>query len=137
MFNQYAKIISRLASEEFKPGPIESAGPKADGWIDPNGAYWPVPKQGHFKFAMWYYTSRREDHGADPVANLEKRGWVHISSGTVIIRKEPTNRQKDAIYDWMKSIGGKADFYGFYGNTGMDTNKFLDHYAFLSKRKIV
>lgn len=130
--NRLALLARQLIASQYQASSIQDAGPKASGWLDTQGDYWAVPLMEHEKFALWYYQSKKEDPGPKPAAALEKRGWIHLSFGTVIITKEPTARQKDAIYDWLMSIGGQADFYGYHANTRMDVHKFLDHYA--SKR---
>lgn len=108
------------------------------GWIDPSGKFWPVNLHGHEDFAHWWYVSNKETppKNRPAVEGLEQRGWIHISYGTVVIKKNPNNRQTDTVYDWMKARGGKADLYGPHGNTSMSAETFLDQYA-KSNRKIV
>jgi hypothetical protein len=43
-------------------------------FISPAGVFYPVPAYEHFYFAIQYSM-----HDIDPVGDLERRGWVHIS----------------------------------------------------------
>lgn len=121
-------LSKRILANEYAPSDNLN---DDHGWIDPSGKFWPVPLHGHEAFAHWWYESNKETppKNRPAVQGLEERGWIHISYGTVVIKKKPNNRQTDTVYDWMQARGGKADFYGFYGNTNMSANTFLEQHA--------
>ncbi len=72
-----------------------AAGPvQEDGWLSPDGVYYPCGFYCHYDAAM-------EIVGVGP-SELEERGWVHISDSRVRLERGLTQPQVDTLFDmWM------------------------------------
>lgn len=121
----------------YKQVPLESEGPQANGWLDPAGKFWDIGNWGHMEFAtQWLYpdTEEIDPRKIDPVTELEKLGWLHISDGDVYYRKKPTARQQDVLYDWIMSIKKHVVFKEIptMHPENLGIKEFLDRFA---KRK--
>lgn len=77
----------------------------ADGWLSPEGDYWPCKPQGHLNLAD--YITNRDDYKGEKL--LESRGWVKVSMnkwfGDGSLRL--TQKQMDFIFDWCRLNGVK------------------------------
>lgn len=99
---------------------------------------------GHFGFAQWQLAKDGLDKEVlcdrkyRPTEELQARGWVRVSSGTIVLQAKPTQAQRNAIYDWMAKRGNEAYFDGkAVVDNGLYTTKdFLETFAqkSLSKR---
>lgn len=91
--------------------------PSATGcaWVNPYGAFYAVPYHEHEAFAasMWD-TLHPNDYATDPVGELERAGWLHISNpeGKDVSRwgvniecrtDNPTAAQFDTLGLWAAS----------------------------------
>jgi hypothetical protein len=77
--------------KEFLPTAVPV---QEDGWLSPEGAYYPCGYGRHYRAAM-------EIAGVDPY-DLGKRGWVHISDSVIWLEKELTQPQVDMLFGmWM------------------------------------
>lgn len=117
-------------------------------WIGPNGKCWKIDSSlGHYGFAVWWFGKngmKAEDicaSGFYPTEELQKHGWIRVSSGVTVLNRKPTAAQADAVYDWMKKNGGEAYFGGSQVPEirKYTTQEFLDTVAStsLSKRSII
>lgn len=121
--HRLSKRILAKGNEYHHSSAISDDAPNA--WIAPNGQVWNIPRAGHNSFANWWSYER---HGEippfyrkpqimiDPVTELEKTGWIHVSSihsiTEIIFIKSMTQNQKNIIYDWMQKYNIKAYFHG-------------------------
>lgn len=62
-----------------------------DGWLSPDGVYYPCGYSHHHEAAM-------EIAGVGPY-DLGKRGWVHISDSVIWSEKGLTQPQVDMLFD--------------------------------------
>jgi hypothetical protein len=62
-----------------------------DGWLSPDGVYYPCGFWNHFEAAM-------EIAGVGP-SDLEERGWVHISDSQISVQRGLTQPQMDTLFD--------------------------------------
>ncbi len=62
-----------------------------DGWLSPDGVYYPCGFYNHSAAAM-------EIAGVDS-SDLEERGWLHISDSRIWLQRGLTQRQVDTLFD--------------------------------------
>ena len=67
-----------------------------DAWISPSGRIHHVPDYGHCKKAV----ELGDETGG---RRLEREGWAHCSLGSIVILRNPTQAQIDALYDFVDS----------------------------------
>lgn len=72
-----------------------------NGWLSPDGVYYPCKFQEHLKSAedicSIFFSSNIEK---DKESLLEKCGWVKVSAGEVYFIVFPNQTQKNLIFDW-------------------------------------
>lgn len=77
----------------------------ADGWLSPEGDYWPCEPQGHLDLAD--YITNNDNYGGEKL--LEGRGWTKVSMNQWFNngRSRLTQAQIDFIFDWCR-VNGKS-----------------------------
>lgn len=73
--------------------------PYADGWLSPEGDYWPCRPQGHQELAD--YLSGSKSYDGEKI--LEGRGWIKVSTNKwYAIDIYVTQAQIDFVFDWCR-----------------------------------
>lgn len=96
----FTRMIATNLIDEL-PAPI--VGRYANGFLNPEGLFYPVPWTGHATFtrqALW-------DTGYK--GSLEGLGWASIHEGDWIADHKLTEQQKKAILQWIDTCNDKYD----------------------------
>ncbi len=103
--------------QQIRRFPPATSPMQEDGWLSPDGLYYPCGYQNHWEAAM-------EIGGVGPY-DLEERGWVHISDGRFSVERALTQPQMDTLFDMQmvdpgsclgrniaRCLGERGDVYG-------------------------
>lgn len=95
-----------IKDKEWKPVPDTPEGPKANGWLAPDGQFYGCSHYAHNRLgealAEFFYS-----YEGDGPSFLESKGWGHISDVGFHLRDrlvEPTQQQIDAVWDWFMTL---------------------------------
>jgi hypothetical protein len=101
-------------------------------WIDPQGGFHPVTDAGHARWVEFVYLEKfpeQNENEYDPedyrYANLEKKGWTHLSFGNLIYDREPNQRQLDTLWDTLQ-VYKEAAYERINGIASMNPTRRLE-----------
>ena len=122
-----ARVLEKLEIEQPKPEPLLPVPPSQsrNGWIAPDGLYYPCEYSGHIRAAM---RLAKEEY------QLDDLGWVKVSDATdpeswdhnrpsIFSKKDPTQAQLNTILDLCTAHGYK---YDFDAKAGLGSDYFED-----------